>query len=225
MANANADTAMPVDANAGVKKLIGTLDVLTEELNALRAFTPKLIQFDGSNDSIQNWLADFDRFVAAMRTREMVDRLNALISHLAGEAKEWFQVLPPGTQRSYNLLRTALENKYGMTDFQKMAKKTQLFQLKQQADETFTAFVHRVQQTASGLQLREADILSICLQGANPLLQPFLVMAQVTTLDGLLKLPVVAETAMESRIVKAAPHVFQMLTGKIDMLQASVDSS
>ncbi len=213
------------DADLQAQRLQATLDNLTTELQSMRAFVPKITPFDGKNDSIQLWLADFDRFLTSTRTNSDVDRLNALISHLSGEAKQWFRVLPAASQQTYAALRTALRDKYSKTDFQKIAKKSRLFQLKQRADEPFTDFVHRVQQAASGLQLEESDILSICLQGANPQLQPFLVMAQVTTLDGLLKLPVIAESAMESNIINTNPHVFQVLTDKIDDLKASVDNT
>ena len=58
----------------------------------------------------------------------------------------------------------------------------------------------------------EAEVVGICVNGARPALKPHLVMAKPTTMDELMKLPVVVSDVVEE--VEPVQHLFQTLNAR-----------
>ena len=198
-----------------------TVNQLCKGLQALRTLTTTLTCFDGLTDDVDLFLEDFDRFTGNATSMSEDDKLSTLVSHLTGNAKLWYRVQTPEIKNNYQNLRTALQDNYKKTDFQKLTRKSEIYQLRQNPDEPFRDFVLRVQQKAAGISIQNADIVSICIHGALPALQPFLVIGAPATLEALISLPIVAEKSFESKVLGSTP-IMAVINDKLDSIQKKI---
>ena len=69
-------------------------DLLLQGLLGLKCLTISLANFDDSTKMVVDWLEDYDRFCMETKREPDADKLTTLISHLTGDAKQWFSLQP-----------------------------------------------------------------------------------------------------------------------------------
>ena len=88
-------------------------DTTTAIIQGLRSLQHivTLDDFSGTT-TCADWLQDFDRFVTSTARITDEDKLYTLISHLTGEAKQWFRVQADDTKDDYATLHHAFKENY-----------------------------------------------------------------------------------------------------------------
>ena len=64
---------------------------------SLNVLSVSLSKFDGSVD-VNDWLDNFDTYYAEVDRTSEANKLYDMVSHLSGEAKEWYRSQPPATR-------------------------------------------------------------------------------------------------------------------------------
>jgi len=166
-------------------------DIMNPEmLRGLRSLALSLPKFDGITD-IQDWFQDFDRYSTETGRTTEDNKLYDLISHLTGEARQWFTLQPTETKQDYETLRTALEDKYKLSAQEKLDIRGQIYTMRQGPLQSFKEFATSVQLKAKSINLEDAEVVGICINGARPSIKAHLAMAQPASMKDLMKLPVV----------------------------------
>ena len=166
--------------------------------------------FDGSQN-VSDFFKDLRDLSQTGNTTDQ-EKLDTLISHITGEAKAIYHTLETPTSDS---LKSALEERFGLTDQEKRQLKSTFYSLKQIPGETFKQYVTRMQQLAREINIPEAEVVEVCIGGARPELRPHLAMASPASVAVLLKLAVVAN---ESLVADANPQ-FEALNMVTNQLQ------
>ena len=171
---------------------------------SLNALAIRIDSFDGSDnadpqkfiDSLNNYLKTTGKISPEMILEgghEVPNPDKGLLEkeilrmHLKGDAKSWFKNLKDDV--SYEDCCEQLVARFKLTDEQKHARKLEVFQMKQRADETYSSYVSRVCDAASILDLTDKDLLTIVTQGADPAIRNFLIMMAPKDLIQLMALP------------------------------------
>ena len=173
---------------------------------SLNALTIKIDNFDGSDscdpqqfvDSLNRYLETTGKVSPDLiqehpsgrwvrNPRKGVLEKEILRMHLKGEAKSWFKNMDPTL--SYRECCDRLVQRFKLTDQQKHARKLEVFQMKQRAGETYSAYVSRVCEAASVLKLDDKELLTIVTQGADPSIRNFLIMKEPKDISELMALP------------------------------------
>lgn len=185
-----------------------TVTQLCKGLQALRTIHTPLPTFEGKeSESVDQFLEDLDRILSNNPNASNADKLATLAGQLKEGALIWFRVQPGPLKNDYTALRNALIDNYKKSDFQNLTRKAELYKLHQKQDELFRDFVLRVRQKAAGTGIQDQDLVSICISGALPALQPFLVVGNPTTLQGLISLPIIADKSFESKVLANTPYL------------------
>ena len=192
-------------------------DALIRSLQGLRTLAITLPKFDG-DILIDDWLADFDRYSTETGRLTDENRLYDLISHLGREAKQWYNLQPQATQQDYQTLRDALQEKYQPTPQELLDTRGLLYTMKQGPHQSFREFAKTIQLKARTINMPDAEIVGICVNGARPTLKAHIAMARPQTMDQLLRLPVVVSDIQE----EPAYNVLQQLNEKMDNIALSV---
>ena len=193
------------------------LENLGKQFNAL---TIKLDYFDGSGD-LENFFKDFDRYCDEIGRITDDQKLNCLIGHLKGEAKDCFRLVANPT---FATVKEALSNRFKPTDQQKYTIKAQLYTMRQLPGESFKQFVTRLQQKSRGIDISEQDLVSVALNGARPVIRAHLAMKEPTTINQLLKLPLAVD---DDFLYEESPgyEALNTLADKVDTLQRTVSAA
>ena len=123
-----------------------------------------------------------------------------MISHITGEARALYRTLETPT---YASLKTALEERFGLTEQEKRQMKSKFNSAKQIPGETFKQYVTRLQQLAHEINIPDAEVVEVCVGGARAELRSHLAIASPASVAALLKLAVVAN---ESLVADANPQ-------------------
>jgi len=114
-------------------------------------------------------------------------------NNLSGTAKIWLRLQPD--DQKWQDLEEAIRQRFQLTEHQKHMKKLGIYSLTQEPGESFVEFCTRVQSKGRRLNISDQDLISICLCGAKESLKPHLIMAQPTSIDELLRLPLARNEA------------------------------
>ena len=192
-------------------------DLLLQGLQGLKCLTISLVNFDGSTKTVADWLEDYDRFCTETKRESDADKLTTLISHLTGDAKQWFILQPLENRTDYTKLRPALLAKFSPTSQEKFSLKSKIYATKQQVNQTFKDYVRQQQLAARTAGLPQQELTSICISGALPTLKAHLAMAQPQTIEELLKLPLVVNEVVDEPLYT----MMQTLTTRVDTMEAN----
>ena len=139
--------------------------------------------------------------------------MNALIDHTTGDARAYYRTLTlPVT---YDSLKSALEERFGLSHQEKRQIKSRFYAAKQLPGESFKQYVGRMQQMARQIDIPEAEVVEVSMSGARAELRPHLAMAGPDSVQALLKLAVVAN---EGLVAEANPQ-FEALNAISQQLQ------
>ena len=188
-----------------------TPDVIAKLGKRLGAMWVRLEPFDGSQN-VSDFFKDLQRYLSQTGNTTDQEKLDTLISHITGEAKALHRTLETPT---FNSLKSALEERFGLTDQEKRQLKSTFYSSKQIPGETFKHYVTRIQQLARETNVPDAEVVEVCIGGARTELRPHLAMASPASVAALLKLAVVAN---ESLVADANPH-FEALNMVTNQLQ------
>ena len=177
----------------------------------LGAMWVRLEPFDGSQN-VSDFFKDLQRYLSQTGNTTDQEKLDTLISHISGEAKALYRTLETPT---FDTLKSALEERFGLTDQEKRQLKSTFYSSKQIPGETFKHYVTRMQQLAREINVPDAEVLEVCIGGARAELRPHLAMASPASVAALLKLAVVAN---ESLVADANPQ-FEALNMVTNQLQ------
>ena len=211
--------------NAGLNRdtyenaMVDHEDELLRGLRGLRSLSISLPSFDGSQ-LVTDWLEDFDRYSAETDRVRDASKLFDLISHFGKEAKQWFQLLPEATKKNYDQLRAAFKDRFSPTNQELLDVRGAIYTTKQLPNQKFRDFARDIQRQARAINMPEAEVVGVCVNGARPALKPHLAMAKPTTMDELMKLPVVVSDVVEE--AEPVQHLFQTLNARFDSLESSV---
>ena len=192
-------------------------DLLLQGLQGLKCLTVSLANYDGSTKTIVDWLDDFDRYCTDTKRESNADKLSTLISHLVGDAKQWFVLQAEETCTDYTKLRPALLTKFSPTSQEKFSLKSKIYATKQQVNQSFNDYVRQQQLAARTAGLPQEELTSICISGALPTLRAHLAMAQPQTIDDLLKLPLVLNEVNDEPLYA----MMQTLSTRVDNIEAN----
>ena len=165
----------------------------------LGAMWVRLEPFDGSQN-VSDFFKDLQRYLSQTGNTTDQEKLYTLISHISGEAKALYRTLETPT---FDTLKSALEERFGLTDQEKRQLKSTFYSSKQIPGETFKHYVTRMQQLAREINVPDAEVVEVCIGGARAELRPHLAMASPASVAALLKLAVVAN---ESLVADANPQ-------------------
>ena len=148
----------------------------------------------------------------------IVKNLNVLISHLTGEAKDTFRnVKDP----EFDSVISALKIRFAPTELALHGVKAELFGTKQTSGETCKQFAIRVQNAARHTDLSELDLVKVVIEGLTTSeLRNHIMMAAPTSIDNLIKLPVVADEHMYYDC--ESQDKFSLLTAAVSNLSSQV---
>ena len=169
----------------------------------------RLEPFDGSQN-VSDFFKDLQRYLSQTGNTTDQEKLDTLISHITGEAKAIYCTLATPT---FDSLKSALEERLGLTDQEKRQLKSTFYSSKQIPGETFKQYVTRMQQLAREINIPEAEVFEVCIGGARAELQPHLAMASPASVAALL-----AAVANESLVADANPQ-FEALNMVTNQLQ------
>lgn len=165
-------------------------DALIRSLQGLRTLAINLPKFDG-NQQVEDWLEDFDRYSAETGRDTVENKLYDLISHLTGDARQWFSLQPEDTRNAYVALRNALKERFKPTAQEILDTWGFIYMMRQGPTQSFKDFANQVQRKAKTIAMPDDEVVGICINGARPSLKAHLAMAKPESMDELLKLPVV----------------------------------
>ena len=168
-----------------VQDLTGQVRQMARNLNGL---SQTLVPFDNNGDSVGDFLDDLDRHMRKTNITSDRDKLDWLVTHLAGPAKTWYRYQPGPTRNNYEQLRNALQDNYQINDQDKYLARSALYSLTQ-GTMTVKHFVHHVQDNARGLNMEERDLVSIIINGVHPNIRYYLVMDRPQTTADIIKSP------------------------------------
>ena len=156
----------------------------------LNVFQSKLESFDGTTN-VNDFVSDIQRYCEYVGQTDDCEKLNLLISHLTGEAKDTFRnVKDP----EFDSVISALQIRFAPTELALHRVKAELFGTKQTSGETCKQFAIRVQNAARHTDLSELDLVKVVIEGLTTSeLRNHIMMAAPTSIDNLIKLPVVAD--------------------------------
>ena len=211
------------------------LDNLFSDNNSTMAVTPddvaklgkrlgamwvRLEPFDGSQN-VSDFFKDLQRYLSQTGNTTDQEKLDTLISHITGEAKALCRTLETPT---FDSLKSALEEHFGLTDQEKRQLKSTFYSSKQIPGETFKQYVTRMQQLAREINVPDAEVVEVCIGGARAELRPHLTMASPASVAALLKLAVVAN---ESLVADANPkfEALNMVTYQLQQSHGNVHHS
>ena len=177
----------------------------------LGAMWVRLEPFDGSQN-VSDFFKDLQRYLSQTGNTTDQEKLDTLISHITGEAKALYRTLETPT---FDSLKSALEERFGLTDQEKRQLKSTFYSRKQIPGETFKHYVTRMQQLAREINVPDAEVVEVCISGARAGLRPHLAMASPASVAALLKLAVVANESL----VAAANSQFEALNMVTNQLQ------
>ena len=178
----------------------------------LGAANIRLETFDGTNN-IKDFFQDLDRYFQQTAIASEDDKLNALIDHTTGDARAYYRTLTPPV--TYASLKSALEERFGLSHQEKRQIKSRFYAAKQLPGESFKQYVGRMQQMARQIDIPEAEVVEVSMSGARAELRPHLAMAGPDSVQALLKLAVVAN---EGLVAEANPQ-FEALNAISQQLQ------
>ena len=143
------------------------------------------------------------------------EKLNVLISHLTGEAKDTFRnVKDP----EFDSVISALKIRFAPTELALHRVKAELFGTKQTSGETCKQFAIRVQNAARHTDL---DLVKVVIEGLTTSeLKNHIMMAAPTSIDNSIKLPVVADEHMYYDC--ESQDKFSLLTAAVSNLSSQV---
>ena len=192
---------------------------LISGLKGLRSLSITLPKFDGSL-YVDDWLNDFDKYSVEIDRTSDANKLYDLVSHLSGEAMQWYRLQTPATRDNYADLRASFKERYSPSQQEQFEVRGKIYSLKQGPLQKFIDFAREVQLKARAINVPEAEIVGICIHGARPTIKSHLAMAKPDTMAALLKCPVVvSEPDNEDSITT----MFQALNSRFDGLEASVN--
>ena len=178
----------------------------------LGAANMRLETFDGTNN-IKDFFQDLDRYFQQTAIASEDDKLNALMDHTTGDARAYYRTLTPPV--TYASLKSALEERFGLSHQEKRQIKSRFYAAKQLPGESFKQYVGRMQQMARQIDIPEAEVVEVSMSGARAELRPHLAMAGPDSVQALLKLAVVAN---EELVAEANPQ-FEALNAISQQLQ------
>ena len=167
-----------------------------DRLNAqLKAMSYKIPNFSGDKDSddISEFLKDLNKYFRLTKVTEDLEKYSIMKNNLSGTAKIWLRLQPDHLK--WKDLEEAIKQRFQLTEQQKHMKKLGIYSLTQEPGETYVEFCTRVQSKGRRLNITDQDLLSVCLSGAKETLKPHLIMAQPTSIDQLLRLPLARNEA------------------------------
>ena len=124
---ANVNREVELHAFLDVQK--AQMDLLESSMASIKGLNFNIPKFTGDGSvSISDFLCDFDIYNQRIGYTTDRDKLTSLIFHLDGDAKRWFRTLQPNVQNDYTQFRTAIENHFQMSNFEKLNKKANLYQ-------------------------------------------------------------------------------------------------
>ena len=126
-------------------------------LQGIKSLTISQQHFDGTENNVLDWLEDFDCYTKETKRQSNEAKLFALVHHLSGEAKQWFQLQNNTTKNSDDNLRTALKEKFSPTAQEKIALRAKIYSTKQQPQEHFKDYVRKQQLAARVIELTQDD--------------------------------------------------------------------
>lgn len=190
---------------------------LIRSLQGLRTLAISLPKFDGTSTNIDDWLEDFDRYTHETGRETDDNKLYDLISHLSGDARQWFQLLTDDQKTDYNSVRTAIKDKFKPTPQEILDIRGQIYTMRQGPHQSFKEFARTIQLKAKTIGMQDAEIVGICINGARPTIKAHLSMAQPASMGDLLKLPVVVSD-IEEEPQQYTMSMLQDINNKVNML-------
>ena len=183
----------------------------------LNVFQSKLELFDGTTN-VNDFVSDIQRYCEYVGQTDDCEKLNVLISHLTGEAKDTFRnVKDP----EFDSVISALQIRFAPTELALHRVKAELFGTKQMSGETCKQFAIRVQNAARHTDLTELDLVKVVIEGLTTSeLRNHIMMAAPTSIDNLIKLPVVADERVYYDC--ASRDNFSLLTAAVSNLSSQV---
>ena len=183
----------------------------------LNVFQSKLELFDGTTN-VNDFVSDIQRYCEYIGQTDDCEKLNVLISHLTGEAKDTFRnVKDP----EFDSVISALQIRFAPTELALHRVKAELFGTKQTSGETCKQFAIRVQNAARHTDLSELDLVKVVIEGLTTTeLRNHIMMAAPTSIDNLIKLPVVADERVYYDC--ASWDNFSLLTAAVSNLSSQV---
>ena len=183
----------------------------------LNVFQSKLELFDGSTNVI-DFVSDIQRYCEYIGQTDDCEKLNVLISHLTGEAKDTFRnVKDP----EFDSVISALQIRFAPTELALHRVKAELFGTKQTSGETCKQFAIRVQNAARHTDLSELDLVKVVIEGLTTAeLRNHIMMAAPTSIENLIKLPVVADERVYYDC--ESQDSFSLLTAAVSNLSSQV---
>ena len=163
---------------------------LISGLKGLRSLSIMLPKFDGSM-YVDDWLIDFDKYSVEMDRTSDANKLNDLLSHLSGEAMQWYRLQPSATHDNYADLRASFKERYSPSQQETFEVRGKIYSMKQGPLQKFVDFAREVQLKSRAINIPEEEIIGICIHGARPTIKSHLAMAKPDTMAALLKCPVV----------------------------------
>ena len=167
--------------------------------------TCTLDKFSGTDQyhRIGDFIGDFKKYLSETEAPWQ----STLEQYLKSDAKEWYRSFTTEnaelealkddngkyTVEARDLILKEIEAHYSLNSNQKRTERARMFQSKQDPAEKFTEFVARVRKRARTLGMAEMDTVTICMNGAQENIRPFLMQAKPTSLSMLLKEPVATE--------------------------------
>ena len=177
-------------------------------IKKLHSLTIKCDSYDGSeNVQPQQFIDRFNRYLETTgkispdtikiggqivpNPRAGVLEKEYLRLHLESDALSFFKNLNP--ELSYKECCEQLVARFELTDQQKHARKLQVFKMRQRSGETYSAYVSRVCDAASILEIQDRELVTILTLGADPSIRNFLMMEEPQNLIQLMALPLARE--------------------------------
>ena len=172
------------------ENIMGDDAALIRSLQGLRTLAVHLSKYDDMQQ-IDDWLDDFDRYTIETGRDTDANKKYDLISHLTGEARQWFTLQSDETKNDYAALRDALKEKFQPTKQEILDTRGQIYAMRQGPTQAFKDFAKQIQLKAKTITMPDAEIVGICINGARPAIKAHIAMAKPASMDELLKLPVV----------------------------------
>ena len=171
---------------------ITTMDQLIAKVAGLNITS--VHPFDASTERVEDFLEDLDRHFRATNKEKDQDKLDTLVSLLAGKVRSWYRYQTEETKNNYTALRKAIQETYSVDTSTKHMARSALFNMTQSPHQDVKEFVHTVQEKARGLDMREKDLVAIILNGVHPNIRQFLTMNNPQTIKDITSSPAAQPT-------------------------------
>ena len=170
----------------------------TDSEDEMTEATSMLPNFSGTGDhNAADWLSLLNDYVAYKGLNEAT-RLSFFKLKLSQVARNWLLALPDAQKDTFDHLATAFNQRFAPRELDRHKLVTELFNVRQKADESVDAYIAKVARRAQILNIGDQMAVHAAKNGLLPPISAYVLENQANTLDEVLQHARVAEVTRAS---------------------------